>query len=114
MSIPSLPSILTLCLNKCHAMGGMRRAECPRGTSRHLPRCERGRGVSDGEGLYRYSTQTIKPSVAFFYRGLQLAHRCPSHTVVHTHPTYQFITGFTEKARVHLSGIPFKCAHYDS
>lgn len=49
-----------------------------------------------------------------FYHGLQLAHQLPSHTIVHAHPAYQFIVGLTNKARVCLSGIPFKCVRYDS
>lgn len=48
------------------------------------------------------------------YRGLQLARRFPSHTIVHAHPTYQFILALTDKARVHLSGTPFKRVHYNS
>lgn len=49
-----------------------------------------------------------------FYPGLQLAHQLPSHTIVHAHPACQFIVGLTNKARVRLSGIPFKRVRYDS
>lgn len=57
-----------------------------------------------------YSAQTCKPSVAFLFSGLQLAHLFPSHTIVHAHSAYQFIVGPT---LVRLSGIPFKRVHCD-
>lgn len=73
-------------------------------------------GASDGERRLKLSLRTdIHASLPrHFDPGLQLALRFPSYTILHAHPAHHVVFGFTDKARVQLSGAPSKRVHCDS